>query len=181
MSLQKWLAGAIALVNLAGCAGALTPNTSTPDRFSLEAGAVAHLRGAQTIKFINGYRSPAIYTMRFSRSRVTVDLDQQQYTETAITVLSRALEKQGIRASSDSPKTVTLRVQMFGHSLGGIVISPEYTGHVELVAELGNGVSVSRLARDMSPGGWGRAFDAAILVALRGLAADDNFVAYVNN
>lgn len=182
MSLKTWLAGAIALIALAGCA---TTGTSSPDRFSLEPSAVSHLRGPQTIKVVNGYLGPAIHTLRFSQNSVTVAMDQKDFTETAINVLSRALEKQGIRASSDSPKTVTLRVRILDHSMGGIMIAPEFTGQVELVAELGNGVSVSRHGRDMYRGlgtePWGRAFDAAVLVALRGLVSDDKFVAYVNN
>ena len=181
MWLLKSLFALLTVLGLGACVGAFTPNTSNPDRFSLAPSAVAHLRAPQTIKFNNAYLSAAIFQLRFPRSGVTVDQDQQQYTETAIVMLSRAMEKEGISRSSDAKKTITLRVRIVDYRLGGVVISPEYHGRVALDAEFGDGSVASISGSGMSSLGHSRAFDAAILVALNRLVADKKFVAYINN
>jgi hypothetical protein len=167
------------VLGLGACTGFATPNTSNPDRFSLEASAVAHLRGPQTVKITNAYPGPAV--VQFRVGRVTLDQDQHQYTDTAIVMLSRALEKHGIGKSEDAGKAVELRVRLAGGRVGGRVISPEYHGRVVIEAQFGDGTATLHPGSDMSPGGWARAFDAAIVVALRGLVAEEKFVAYMND
>ena len=177
MWLFRSLFALMTVLGLGACAGL----ASDPDRFSLAPSAVAHLRAPQTIKFTNAYLSAAIFQLRFPGSGVTVDQDQQQYTETAIVMLNRAMEKQGISRSSDAKKTITLRVRIVDYRLGGVVISPEYHGRVALDAEFGDGSVASISGSGMSSLGHSRAFDAAILVALNRLVADKKFVAYINN
>jgi hypothetical protein len=163
---------ATAAFALGGCA----PNTLR-DRFDLEPADISELRAAQPVALRNGYP----YTSQHVVNQY-VKLDEREFTDTAIAMLSRALEKQGIRVVPDGKKSVTLRVRMERYVLRvPNVFAPQYYATITLEAALGDSTKLEETAQEMSPGGWGRATDAASLLALKYLVKNEKFLAYLNN
>jgi hypothetical protein len=173
MRLRHALIAAAAFA-LGGCA---SPNSSLGDRFELEPADISELRAAQPVALRNGYTYASTHVVN-----QYVTLDEREFTDSAITMLSRALEKQGIRLAPDAKKSVTLRVRMDRHVLRiPHVFAPQYYATITLVATLGDGTKLEENAQDMSPGGWGRATDAASLLALKYLVKNQEFVAYLKD
>jgi hypothetical protein len=163
-----------AAFTLGGCAGA---NSSLGDRFELEPVDVSALRAAQSIALGNGYAYASTHVVN-----QYVTLDESEFTDSTIAMLSRALEKQGIRVAPDAKKSVTLRVRMDSHVLRiPHIFAPQYYATITLEATLGNGAKLEETAQDMSPGGWGRATDAASVLALKYLVKNEKFVAYLKD
>jgi hypothetical protein len=140
------------------------------DTFSVEPKNVAHLRQPQALQLVNGYTSPSIIELR--QSPHTFNLDRMQLTQTAITMLRRAMDQHGIAAGGD--KTITLRIVN-----AGVISAPNAPAQVVLEAQFGDGTStrVGAANRGFSAQ---RALDGAILFALNKLLIDEKFVAYVN-
>lgn len=173
MRLRHILIAAAAFAS-GGCA---SPNASDGDRFELEPAVVSGLRSAEPVALRNGYAYASAHVVN-----QYVTLDEREFTDSAIAMLSRALETQGIRVAPDAKKSVTLRVDMDRHVLRmPHVFAPQYYATITLEATLGDGAKLEENAQDMSPGGWGRATDAASLLALKYLVKNDKFVAYLND
>jgi hypothetical protein len=165
---------AAAAFALGGCA---SPNASLGDRFDLESADVSALHAAHPVALRNGYADVSTHVVN-----QYVKLDEREFTNSAIAMLSRALEKQGIRVAPDGKKFVTLRVRMDRHVLRlPHVFAPQYYATITLEATLGDGAKLEENAQDMSPGGWGRATDAASLLALKYLVKNEKFVAYLKD
>lgn len=159
---------------LSGC-GMMISVPTNPDNYSIDPKAVAQLRAPQSVALENAYpvELPAAMPMRNN----TLVVEQQKLTETAIVMLSRALEKQGIAVSPQGDKTITLRVRAQGYRMQMF----RWTGQVILETKLGDGTIISYPNESLSPKGWENAFDGAVLFALNDLLSDDRFVAYVNS
>lgn len=168
---------ALHLAALAGC-GPLAVATD-PNTFNIEPAAVAHLRAQQTVALKNGYSASAPVSMP-QGSGVTWTSDLQQLTETAIAMLGRALEKQGIRLAPEAEKTITLRVQELRAGMYGVMIHPRVRATLVLDALYPDGTRTSVHALNTSPMGAPRAIDGAVLFALNDLLRHEQFVAYVN-
>ena len=165
---------AAAACALAGCA---SPNSSLADRFELEPADISQLRAAQPVALRNGYTSASMHVVN-----QYVTLDERDFTDSAIAMFSRGLEKQGIRVASEAKNSVTLRVRMDRHVLRmPHVFAPQYYATITLEAALGDGTLLEESAQDMSPGGWGRATDAASLLALKYLVKNEKLVAYLKD
>lgn len=163
-----------AAFTLAGCA---SPNASLGDRFELEPADMSALRAAQPVELRNGYSNASMHVVN-----KYVTLDEREFTDSAVAMLSRAMEKQGIRVASNSKKSVTLRVRMDSHVLRlPHIFAPQYYATVTLEATLGDGTMLEENAQDMSPAGWGRATDAASVLALKYLVKNEKFVAYLKD
>ncbi len=164
---------------LAGCAVEVPTN---PGTFDVAPEKVSHLqRGKGALSLTNGYSAEAKSNMRMG-SGVTWVIDQQRLTDTAIVMLTRALEKQGIEMREQSPKTLALQVQVLRVRMVRHPFSPvaQTTAGIALQARFGDG-SESRIeAENMSPMGGQRAFDGAVLFALNELLEDEKFVSYMN-
>lgn len=163
------------LVGLAGCVTdpetgrALMP--SDPGAFRLEPLTVSHLRAPQLVTVANGYSAKVIVP---TMSKF-VDADLRTVSETAVVMLSRALQDRGIGIAQEAPKKVTLRVSQL--KMAG---APMVSAVILLEAEYGVD---GRTAVPMQNTGFSaqRAVDGAILFALIKLVADEGFSAYLNN
>lgn len=165
---------------LALCAGALSactiPIETDPTTFSVEPKAVAHLKTRVALR--NGYAADAPHSIPMSPH--TWVIEQKKLTDTAIAMLSRALEKQGLALSPQAGKTVTLKVHQPNASMQVYIGFANTYARVALEAEFGDGTRTTVLGENRSPMGAPRAFDGAVLFALNKLVLDENFVAYLN-
>jgi hypothetical protein len=166
------LATVLVALGLSACVTISVP--TNPNNYSIEPKAVAHLRAPQSVALKNAY--PAEASISFPIQTNTLVLDQKQLTETAIVMLSRALEKQGIAKSEQAKKTITLRVRAQGYRFQIF----RWTGLVILEAQLGDGTVLSYPNENLSGKGYEHAFDGAVLFALNDLLADEKFIAYMN-
>jgi hypothetical protein len=158
---------------LAGCMTIDMP--TSPDTFSVGAGTVAHLGGAQPLSFKNGYLSEAKQPLRVGHN--TWMFDARQMTETAIVMLERALVKSGVKVVPESGRAITLRVRVTDGGMHGVMPWIQTTGRLVLEASFGD-ATLSIPADNSSPMGAQRAYDGAILFALNRLAVDERFTAY---
>ena len=161
----------LAVLLIAGSLGSCSTDSTDPNRFSLPPSDLAHLRAPQSLGMRNAYPAPAPIKTGL------LAFDQQQLTETAIAMLTRAMDKHGIAVAAQAEKTVTLRVRLTNLRMRGM--PPQRTARIYLDAELGDGTSTSLEAEETSLGEFDRAIDGAILVALKDLVADEKFVAYM--
>jgi hypothetical protein len=95
-------------------------------------------------------------------------------------MLWRALEKQGLAITSQSGKTVTLKVYQPNALMQVYIGFANTYARVALDAEFGDGTRTTVLGENRSPAGAPRAFDGAVLFALNKLIVDEKFVAYLN-
>ena len=163
---------------LVGCAVEVPTD---PGAFDVAQDKLANLRRGQAVSLVNDYAGEAKANLRL-RGGVTWIIDQQRLTETAIIMLTRALEKQGLEPRDQSDKTIALRVQVMRVNLHRPAFSPvmQTTAMVALQASFGDGTTTRIEAENMSPMGGQRAFDGAVLFALNDLLEDEAFVAYMN-
>jgi hypothetical protein len=177
--MRHLLPGLFGFILLAGCA----VNVPTdPGAFDVQPDKVKHLqRGKEALSLVNGYSSEAKANLRL-QGGVTWVVDQGRLTDTAIIMLTRALEKQGIEMRDQSPKSVALQVQVMRVRMVRHPFSPimQTTATVALQARFGDGTASRIEAENMSPMGGQRAFDGAVLFALNDLLEDEKFVAYMN-
>lgn len=153
-----------------------TDPSSDPNRFSLPPGEVAHLRAPQRVTLRNAYTAPDV--TRVQAGLIPLEFDQKQFTDTAIAVLTRAMDKHGIAVVPQAEKTITLRVRG-PTNLRMRGMPPQRTATLYLDAEFGDGTSTALEAEETTMGEFTRAMDGAVLVALKDLVADEKFVAYM--
>jgi len=167
------IAAALLLTALAAC---VTPIETDPDTFRVEPAAASQLRGPQTVALNNAYKTAREVTIGRNMSA-----DLRQLTETAIIMLGRAMEKQGIRVMPQADKTVTLRVHRVSVGIYGLQIAPQYPAKLVLEVEYLNGKKTSIEALNVAPYSPWRATGGAILFALNDLVRHEQFVAYIND
>jgi hypothetical protein len=179
---HKILVGAYLL--LAGCAAQVPTD---PGAFDVKPDQLAHLRRGQAVSLVNGYPGEAkvsvrVFSENHHRGMGTWVLDQQQLTETAIIMLTRALEKQEIQARDQAEKTITLRLRPVEAKMWRPPFSPiiRWTAILALEARFGDGSTTSIEVQNDSPAGGQRVFDGAVLFTLNDLLKDEKFVAYMN-
>lgn len=167
-------AAAVAVAfGLGGC-GVVTTIPTNPNNYDIEPKAVAALRAPQSVALKNGFPQEEKMTMKLEHNFLVVE--QRKLTDTAIAMLGRALEKQGITVSEAADKTLTLRVNARGYVMQFF----RWTGQVLLETRLGDGTLVSNPSENLSGKGFEHAFDGAVLFALNDLLADERFTAYMN-
>lgn len=171
------LAAAVLLAAMA--AGCAVDVATSPDTFRVEPANAGHLRGPQSIALKNAYPAEAKKTFSVGMGQ-SWTADQKQVTDTALTMLARALVHPGIKAADPAPKSVTLAVRVdhaFLHS--GAFVS-QANVRLSVDAAFGDGSSTTVFADNNSPMGAPRAFDGALMRALNKLLIDEKFVAYLN-
>jgi|RhiMethySRZTD1v2_1073278.scaffolds.fasta_scaffold863577_2 hypothetical protein len=161
------------LLVVAGLLGSCSTDSTNPNRFSLAPSELAHLRAQQSVSMRNAYQAPA------PSKALRLTFDQKQLTDTAIAMLTRAMEKHGIAVAAEAEKTVTLRVRLAYLRMHGVAPVPQRTARIYLDAALGDGTSTSLEGEESSYGEFDRAIDGAIFMALKDLVADEKFVAYM--
>ena len=161
---------------LAGCGGEIVTNADT---LSIEAFRVARLRTPQTVTLNNGLTSPVKHQIK--SPDVTWEVDARQLTDTAIVMLRRALEKQGIKAAAQAEKSATFRIQVRG-GMGMFVPVPTVaaSARLSLHADFGDGTATSVDGEGGSAFGMQPAYEGAIQNALHRLLIDPAFLAYMN-
>ena len=171
--------GAALIAALTGCAIDIQTN---PDGFNIEPGRATHLRIPQAVALKNGYDAEAKVSFSAGMGQ-TWSVEQKQLTNTAVAMLKRGLEKQGISTPGEAQKTIALRVRAEHAFLHSNPMSPISNSNatVTLDAVFGDGTTASVGAKNQSPLGPHRAFDGAVLFALQELLSDPRFVAYVND
>lgn len=153
---------------------------ANPNTFSVRE-TTQTLRAPQTITVKNGYgySSPAKETIG-SHGGATWDADMQQLTDTAISIMTRHLAKNGINVGLEGEKTVTLRVRDTRMEMTPIPFAPLFEVTLGLEAQLGDGTASMIPAKNNAPRAPGRAIDGALLFAVTGLLNDTGFVGYIN-
>src|SRR5215217_7610878 len=105
---------------VAGCAIDVPTN---PDTFNVEPANAAHLRGPQAVALRNAYQAEAKRALGAGKGQ-TWTVAQKPLTDTAIAMLTRALEKQGIKADAAARKSISLQVRVEHGSIRTIAFSP---------------------------------------------------------
>lgn len=159
---------ALLALGLVGCTV-----TSNPNAYDVEAVEAAKLRTPQRIAFKNYYATPTV--AQLSRG---FEVDTQQITETAISMLRRAVEKQGITVAPEAEKTLVLRVQNVSAGQQN-VMSPMTKAGLALDVAYGDGTNSTVLGGNVGYGHQ-KAIDGAVLFALNKLMQDGAFLAYMN-
>ncbi|SRR5258706_15185164 len=161
---------------LGGC-GTVTIGTN-PNTFSVS-DPTATLRAGQTLVLDNAYPGE---TKEIIRHDGRWDADMQKLTDTAIAILQRHLEKNGIGVASGAAKKVTLRVRNVVTVFKAIPFASRVNASLVLEARLGDGSTITTPAENGAPvyAGTTRVVDGAILFAVTGLLNDTRFVDYVN-
>jgi hypothetical protein len=162
----------------AGCAMDVP---TRPDTFAVDPANAAHLRGPQSIALKNAYAAEAKMDLDPGKGQ-TWSIDQKQMTDTAMTMLGKAVEKQGIKTQGPADKSVTLQVrveQAFIHQRT-LALVAHANVRLSLDATFGDGTGTMLPADNNSPLGPQRAFEGALMVAINKLFLDEKFVAYVN-
>jgi hypothetical protein len=162
----------------AGCAVDVPTNANT---FSIEPTSAAHLSGAQPVALKNGYKEAAAVREIGAGKGQTWRVDQKQLTDTAIAMLTRAVEQHGVKTSAQAEKSVTLLVRATHGFIQTRAFSPvaQSNASVVLEVEFGDGTQAFIRADNNSPMGVQRAFDGAVLFALNKLLVHEKFVTYV--
>ena len=174
--MHSFLRSAIVLVALGQSAcGVMHTVPTDPNHYNIKPETVTHLRASQSVALKNAYPAEASVSLPMPYSQSLV-VEQKQLTETAIAILGRALEKQGIAKSGQTEKTITLRVRARGYTSQPF----RWTGKIILEAQLGDSTVISYPQENLSGHSMGRAFDGAVLFALNDLLADEKFIAYMN-
>ena len=161
----------------AGCAIDVPTNANT---FSIEPANAAHLGGAQAVAIRNGYAAPDVRELRAGKGQ-TWRVEQKQLTDTAIAMLTRAMEQQGVKTAAPAEKSMTL----LGRATHGVIHQNAFSpiahsnASIALEVEFGDGTSTFVGADNNSPMGVQRAYDGAVLFALNRLLMDEKFVTYV--
>jgi hypothetical protein len=166
------IASALLLTAVAACA--ITIPTD-PNTFSVEPAATSHLRGPQTVALANIYKSETLVGIGRGRS------DLRELTNTAIVMLGRALEKQGIRVAPQAEKTITLRVAYVRVLAYGVMIAPRMEASLSLEVTYPDGTSTTIDAYNTAPFSESRAIDGAVLFAVIDLLRHEKFIAYIND
>jgi hypothetical protein len=166
----------LAAVMLAGCGGEIV---TSPDALSIEPFRVKALRAPQAVTLNNGLTSPVKHQIK--TPDITWEVDARQLTDTAVVMLRRALEKQGIKAAAQAGKSATFRIQVRG-GMGMFVPAPTVvaSARLTLLADFGDGTATSVDGEGGSAFGMQDAFEGAIQNALHRLLIDPAFVAYMN-
>lgn len=164
--------GLVVLVLLGAC-GRLEVESS-PDTFPVPDTAASGLRhGGQGVALENFYSGPTV--VRVSEVGSGVDADLHQYTQTAITLLERALKKAGIYVGPAGEKSMTLKISDVRYEYGWTI---SYT--LNLTAEFKDGGTTTVPAQNNSPATAYRAIDGAIMRAVTNLLLDEKFESYIN-
>jgi hypothetical protein len=162
------------LAVLAGCGTVMIK--ADPNQFSVRE-QTKPLKPRQ-IALVNGYAAETKATI-ISQSGSTLQVDLRQVTDSAIQVMSRHLQKNGVTVMPQAAKTVTLSVKnvnetLRGMGMGGIRIQ------LDLEAKYSDGTSSLVASENVSPADAGRVLDGAVLFAVTKMLNDDRFVGYVN-
>ena len=164
----------VLLAALAGCGPVII--ASKPETFSVPPEAAAQLRGPQNVALNNGYAAKTdvtIYSVRDGQAGWLADL--QQYTDTAMVMLSKEMGRKAVSVVPQAGKTITLRVY-------DVQAKPGWTIQCSLAldAQYGDGTRSTIRTQNASPSDAWRAIDGAIMFAVSRLLRDDEFLAYVN-
>lgn len=158
----------------AGC-GMRIEQATDPNTFSMAPDQLGKVRRPQGIALKNGYPGPTKVEMKWSSGNTLV-FDNEALTNTAIVMFTRAMEKNDLTADPQAEKRITLRVNVLGVGLNGLVIRAK----VALNADFGDGTSTYIEADNGAPSNIQRVVDGAVLFTLNQLAADPKFINYVN-
>jgi hypothetical protein len=162
----------------AGLAGCANPDVRTnPNTFSVEPAALSQLRRPQTVALNNAYETETKVPLMFNKVRRMADL--KQHTDTAIVMLRRAMEKQGITVAQQAEKTMVLRLRPIRVHVQLHVLHNQTDAAMFLEVEFGDGTTTTTRGQKTSSAAES-AFDGAILDTLNRLLTDEKFVAYMN-
>lgn len=163
---------ALLVVVLTGCAAPII--VTNPDTFKVPAGAAKYLRAGGNVALNNAYQAETkVKIWTYSDTGWFGDL--KQYTDTAITMLGREMQKKSVAVDPKAAKTITLRVYDVSASPGWVIES-----HLTLEARYGDGTRSTITTKNSSPSDAWRSVDGSLMFAVSQLLGDDKFVAYVN-
>ena len=157
---------------IAGCAPPVIH--TSPDTFNVPADAAKYLHEGGTVALNNAYPTETKVKI-FTMGEGGWFADMKQYTDTAMTMLSKELQKKSVTVDPKAPKMVTLRVYDVSASPGWVIRSS-----LTLEALYGDGTKSTVRTENSSPSDAWRSVDGSLMFAVTRLLGDDQFVAYVN-
>lgn len=158
---------------LAGCAAPVI--VTSPDTFDVPDDAARHLRAGGIVALKNAYQDETkVKIWTYSDSGWIGDL--RQYTDTAITMLGREMQKKGVSLDPNAGKTITMRVFDVSASPGWVIESS-----LTLEARYGDGTKSTITTKNTSPSDAWRSVDGSLMFAVSRLLSDEKFLEYVNN
>lgn len=179
---MKRLLFTLALVGaLSSCAGFFTVVTD-PSAFSVP-GKTSSPRAGQAIALLNGYDRE---TMKPVGDHV--QFDYQQVTDTALGIMKRHLEKNGVSVTSAAPRKVTLKVVNARMYFMNIPFAERWRTNLDLEATFDDGTSASVHAENSASMAMGfrgnvapqRSVEGAAMFAVTDLLNDRRFLSYAN-
>lgn len=176
-NLLVWLLCALAAA-LAGCSP--VPIKTDAASIDVEPALTSQLRAGQAVELKNFYGAESVVV--FMKASPGWSTDRKELTQTAVTVLGRALQKQGLKVASESGKVITLRVVDVAGGFMRVAFVQEVRIRLQLEARFGDGTVaiIDADHQETNTGGVQSVLDGALLVALKELVRHERFVAYVN-
>jgi len=143
----------------------------------VEPAAVSHLRGPQTVALTNWYKAPSVQYLRPADNYGFKEeyIDLKQVTDATIVMLSRAMEKQGIRVLPVADKSLILSVSQVNYRWGNGIFGRPSVTRLRLAATYPGEKTTSYF--HVSYNGH---VAGALHVALIDLVRDKQFIDYIN-
>lgn len=161
---------------LAAC-GTVAVQTD-PKALKIPEGAAADLRAPQMVSLRNAYQAETVVKVNNATPAWTSDL--KLVTDTAIAILTQAIEKQGLKVVPQAEKFVTVRVHSVSAGLAGLMIAPEARARIVLDATYPDGSRTTVDAHDKALYHSHNVIDGAVMLAAMDLLRHPEFVSYMN-
>jgi hypothetical protein len=170
----KVVTAGLLCLTLSAC---VTVLKTRPDALLVPEGAAAKVRAPQIVSLQNAYASETVVKV-FQGQGVTTTTDLKQLTDTSMAVLTRALEKRGVKVTSQARKSLTLRAH--SAAVGAGYAGSVAFGSIVLEVTYPDGSRTSVSGADKSVYSADSLIDNAILRAVLDLLRHPDFLAYMN-
>ncbi|HEX7742025.1 MAG TPA: hypothetical protein VF442_06280 [Sphingobium sp.] len=174
---MKRLFLAFALAAALSACGTITVVTDS-GAYSVPGNAATPPAGT-SVALLNGYSQDAV---KMVANRIQLDL--RQVTDTAIRMMQRHLERNGVKVDQNAPKKVTLKVVNASMYYVPIPFAEKWRTNLDLEAVLGDGTSTSVRAENSAPVAFRgqvvlqRSVEGATMFAVSDMLRDKRFQAY---
>jgi hypothetical protein len=173
----KRLLFALALAGALSACGTITVVTDS-GAYSVPGNAPTPPAGT-SVALLNAYSQDAV---KLVADRIQVDL--RQVTDSAIRMMQRHLESNGVKVDQNAPKKVTLKVVNANMYFMAIPFAERWRTNLDLEAAFGDGTSTSVRAENSAPAAFRgqvvlqRSVEGATMFAVRDMLRDKRFQAY---
>lgn len=168
---------AVLTLALAGCAVTIATD---PNRFNVEPQQLPNLHRPQAVTLKNAVKEDARPLVLKPAAGVSWTIDQRKLTDTAVAMLGRALEKNGVTVPPQADKEIALGVRVRNVHNRRVPFAMLTSVRVAIYVVFGDGTK-TYVEGDYTKSNFEVAFDGAVQDALNHLVTDEKFVAYLNH